>query len=503
MGSWRGRATFAWWLSIGALALCHGRPTSAQPLVEYSIPSAGALPAEIAAGSDGSLWFTDPSLNEIGKVTTTGIFAEYDVPTSNANPSHLTAGPDGNVWFTEFHGNKIGKITTVGVFTEYVIPTVNSGPVGITAGPDGNLWFTEFSGNNIGKITTTGIFTEYPIPTAGSEPEGIAGATDGNVWFTESHAGKIGKVTPAGTFTEYVIPTGGSTPIDITAGSDGNLWFTEFAVSQIGKVTTAGSFTEYSIPSLEDEGLSGAIAVGPDGNLWFTQDGDAASKIGKLTTAGALTEYFVPTTNSTPMGITPGPDGNLWFTEYTGGKIGLLSPTALGCNGIPMTSCRNPGKSKFLFKTNLSDASKDKLSWKWIKGASTSQTEFGNPPGTTDYALCLYVGTASAALAGEAVVPANSGTWSASGAAGYKYNNRIPGDINKVGFKGSNQNNSKLLVKGNGALLPALLALTQPVPIVDALTVQFVNSQNGLCWGASYAYGQLRISSTEFKAQTP
>jgi virginiamycin B lyase len=56
------------------------------------------------------------------------------------------------IWFTESNANQIGRITTAGVFTEYPIPTANSVPVGITAGPDGNLWFTEANTNQIGQV---------------------------------------------------------------------------------------------------------------------------------------------------------------------------------------------------------------------------------------------------------------------------------------------------------------------------------------------------------------
>lgn len=127
---------------------------------------------------------------------------------------------------------QIGRVTTAGVFSEFPIPTANSQPAGITAGPDGALWFTEGRGNNIGRITTAGTITnEFPIPTGGSLPAGITSGPDGNLWFAEfgpsgniANFGKIGRITPAGTFQEFALPVGAA-PQNGATGSDGALWF--------------------------------------------------------------------------------------------------------------------------------------------------------------------------------------------------------------------------------------------------------------------------------------
>ena len=63
--------------------------------------------------------------------------------------SDIVAGPDGNLWFTEPFVNQIGKISSAtGVITEYQVSNTGvplSFPNGITYGPDGNLWFVESS----------------------------------------------------------------------------------------------------------------------------------------------------------------------------------------------------------------------------------------------------------------------------------------------------------------------------------------------------------------------
>ena len=82
-------------------------------------------------------------------------------------PNQIAAGPDGALWFTE-GANNIGRITTSGVFTEYPIPTADSALIGIAAGVDGALWFVEQIGNKIGRITTSGWSpnTRFPQRTA-------------------------------------------------------------------------------------------------------------------------------------------------------------------------------------------------------------------------------------------------------------------------------------------------------------------------------------------------
>ena len=83
-------------------------------------------------------------------MTTSGVFTQYAIPSPLSLAASITAGPDGALWFTEPGINKIGRVTTSGVFTQYAIPTGGSLAASITAGPDGALWFTEPGINEIG-----------------------------------------------------------------------------------------------------------------------------------------------------------------------------------------------------------------------------------------------------------------------------------------------------------------------------------------------------------------
>src|SRR5437588_268553 len=115
------------------------------PATVFPVPS-GSVDL-IVAGPDGALWFTEYSVDKIGRITRAGAITEFSV---GHGPHDIAAGPDGALWFTEYTANRIGRITPSGVFTDYALPTVNGGPGSIAVGSDGALWFTEISGNRIG-----------------------------------------------------------------------------------------------------------------------------------------------------------------------------------------------------------------------------------------------------------------------------------------------------------------------------------------------------------------
>jgi streptogramin lyase len=236
-------------------------------------------PSGIAAGPDGTLWFTNQGNNSIGRITTAGSVTNY-TDTIIASPNGIATGPDGALWFTNEGGNmgfgSIGRITTTGTVTNYTATGIVF-PYEITAGPDGALWFTNLDGNSVGRITTGGAVTIYTDPSI-HYPHGITSGPDGALWFTNVDTNTIGRITTSGAVTSYADPS--ITFLSrITAGPDGALWFTNGAKS-IGRITTSGAVTNHT-----DPGINGPydIAAGTDGALWFTNVGN--NTIGRITTA--------------------------------------------------------------------------------------------------------------------------------------------------------------------------------------------------------------------------
>jgi cysteine-rich repeat protein len=161
----------------------------------------------------------------------------------------------------------------------------------------------------------------------------------------------------------------------------------------------------------------------------------------------------------------------------------------------PRTSCGAAGKSLLLLKNN-SDDQKDKLVWKWLKGAATTLADLGLPTGTTNYTLCLYSGTSSATVA----LPAGP-NWTPLGTKGFKYKDPAgsPDGAQKATLKSGAAAKAKALVKGKGTNLPDLVgapALVLPV------TAQLVNDANSVCFGGAFDAGDvLKNDARQFKAK--
>jgi PKD repeat protein len=66
-----------------------------------------------AGGPDGNVWFVALANSQLGKITPSGAVTTYDVPnTGNSNPPlplDVTVGSDGNMWVTERSDNELGR----------------------------------------------------------------------------------------------------------------------------------------------------------------------------------------------------------------------------------------------------------------------------------------------------------------------------------------------------------------------------------------------------------
>jgi hypothetical protein len=169
---------------------------------------------------------------------------------------------------------------------------------------------------------------------------------------------------------------------------------------------------------------------------------------------------------------------------------------------VNAVACRAGLKHKVLIK-NKADNAKDKLIWKWGKGALTTTAEFGDPTTTADYALCFYAGPGADLLQGLGV-PANATKWAALGTKGYKYNDPAGAEagITKIIVKGGAFGKSKALVKGKGLGLPDF---DSDLPIATGdlpLIVQLRNNDNGICWESEFITAK-KNGLDQFNAKRP
>jgi cysteine-rich repeat protein len=173
------------------------------------------------------------------------------------------------------------------------------------------------------------------------------------------------------------------------------------------------------------------------------------------------------------------------------------SGTGCANDFTPVSNCKIPGKSILLLKNDATDDSKDKLTFKWLKGAETTLGELGSPTGTTGYTLCLYAGTAAAAIA----IPSGA-DWKPAGGKGFNYKEATgtgtPNGAQKVIVKSGAAGKSKVIVKGKGNDLPDSIVPALPLPV----TAQFVNDANSTCFEAVYDSADvIKNDAKQFKAK--
>jgi streptogramin lyase len=316
-------------------------------ITEFADP--GSNNAQVRAGIDGNLWFTDRA-GKIGRITTSGVITEFSSGlNAGSQPFSIALGPDGNMWFTDAGtASAIGMIDprtdAIAEFSSGLNP--GSKPAGITLGPDGNLWFTDNSASTpaIGSIDpTTHAISEYSAGlNAGSLPQqGIVAAPDGNIYFTDRGTTRaIGMINPTthmiSEFSSGLSATAGL-GAGLTVGPDGNLWFADSgATGAIGTfdLTTHAVAGEFPIGA---GSVPGRITVGPDGNLWFTDKGSSPA-IGTINPGThAISEYHSGlNAGSAPGGIGTGADGNLWFTDQ--GTVRAMGQITIGAAAASVTT---------------------------------------------------------------------------------------------------------------------------------------------------------------------
>jgi hypothetical protein len=168
------------------------------------------------------------------------------------------------------------------------------------------------------------------------------------------------------------------------------------------------------------------------------------------------------------------------------------------CDKGRQVDCRSASRS--LLIKNVSNDARDRLTWRWQKGAATTLADFGAPTGTTAYALCLYAGTSTAAIAAADIAP-SAKLWSAKGTRGFRYRDPSGSSdgIRKVILEAGVAGKAKVVVRGEGANLPAVPA--GPLPL--AVTAQLVNNATDVCFEDVYDDAVVKENDAErFTAST-
>lgn len=288
----------------------------------FNGPAGGTGGVNIAPGLSGDLWYGDIGLNDIVKMTTSGLTKAYTIPSGGAYPEGIAMGPNKQMWFTEWTQPDIGAITAKGKFRLYSVGQFNgnaSHSVAMVQGPDHRLWFTTGS-LGVAAHKVGGATTLYTTGVDSEDLSGLGIGPDKNLWFVTFAGPHIGKVTTNGKVTTYDVGSYGG--FGVAAGSDGRLWFPDPGNSRIGAVNTDGSGLTFYKSGLIGQPYN--IVAAADGNLYFSTGTTAT--IGRITTKGAIKECAINAPqNFVALGITVGPDKNVWLLDNQHSQVARLT----------------------------------------------------------------------------------------------------------------------------------------------------------------------------------
>lgn len=311
-------------------ALWAASPAAGVPLTEvFPLPAANSRPVGIAVAPDENIWFTDPGIDAVGRITPAGALTLLALP-SPSGPAGIVSDRDGNIWFTENDRGAIGRFSAAPphVLEQFFLPTPGAQPFAIAIAPDGDIWFTELGANQIGRLAAGGTITEFPIPTELAVPAGIAVTSDGAVWFTEFNRNGIGRLDPDGSFTETPLRNPGSGPFGIVADASDTVFFTQLNGNRIGRIAPDGFYAEFQIPTVASQ--PAGITIGRGGNPWFTQINadQVAVLIGDLVFEFAVPRGSFEAGSLFGGGIGAGPGDQLTFAASAAGAIDHMQTCA-------------------------------------------------------------------------------------------------------------------------------------------------------------------------------
>jgi virginiamycin B lyase len=300
-------------LAGGTLLLVRAVPE--EKFIEYRMGEPQDAPIAIAAGADGSIWFTIDHADAIGRVRN-GRIERLPTPNRNIEPLGLAVAADGSAWYTDLAARAITRASSAGEIERFVLDTPITRLGRLAIAPDGAAWFADQTGYGVTRLKD-GVFTRHQIESARGGPYGIAVGADGAIWATLQNGNQLLRVAADGTGKTFDLPRGGAAPTDVAAGSDGSVWFLQFRANRIGRFKD-GEFSDVEAGQ-ENVGLSG-IAVGPDNDVWFGMMRRAS--LGRLHN-GRIAVFPLPRDNARPFSVAVDGDGNVWYADISG-FVGML-----------------------------------------------------------------------------------------------------------------------------------------------------------------------------------
>jgi hypothetical protein len=180
-------------------------------------------------------------------------------------------------------------------------------------------------------------------------------------------------------------------------------------------------------------------------------------------------------------------------------------PLGGACDDVPAAGCATGEAGRSSLQLTANGGTKDKLKWKFNKGAATTVDEFLDPVGgaAARYSACLYDadGKMIEAVALAQGTCSGKPCWKASGTTGFKYKNKLgtARGLTDIKLKAGSDGRTKVQVRGKGAGLGLPLG---PYPL--PLTVQMI-AEDGIttnCWQNVFS-AATKNTLTGLKAKGP
>jgi virginiamycin B lyase len=301
-------------LALAALFIAHGT-ASRLAFVEYPVQSSFDTPTAIAAGADGTIWFTLDLADAIGRVRG-GKVERLGTSGKNLEPIGLGIGPDGSAWYTDTAARAITRIAASGDVKRFPLDTPAARLGRLAIAPDGAAWFAEETAYSISRLKD-GTFTRHVFDSPRGGPYGVTVASDGTVWATLQSGDQLLRIAPDGVMTAFDVPRPAAVPSDIAVGPDGAVWFLEFRADCIGRLKDE-TFQEFPVGT-KSAGLSG-LAVAPDGSVWFGML--RSGSLGRLRN-GKVETFRLPRERARPYTLAVDRGGNIWYADIAG-YVGML-----------------------------------------------------------------------------------------------------------------------------------------------------------------------------------
>lgn len=191
---------------------------------------------------------------------------------------------------------------------------------------------------------------------------------------------------------------------------------------------------------------------------------------------------------STPTAATPTPTSTATSVPPTPTATATAPPPVGSCPSTPSLGCR-VGRNGALIVRNSRKENSGEVEWRFQKGPILSAVDFGDPAGSTRYAVCIYD---DGALVGTVEVGPNPSRWSRVGnERGFQYKNKAAGadEVSSMRLDGRVEGGSMVAVDANLRIPPA-----SPQAIFAArseVTLQLLVSSGG-CFESRFSGDRIR-----------